>query len=319
MALAPSGEFAYLIYTNSGTIRIADLRGRTVSTTHAGEDLTNLALSPSGDDLYLTSNSPAGDYDRSFYVLDTSNNKVIRNVNVGGSSSTVVVSPDGRFLYVTTNDALKIISATTLTVVGSIPLSNGFGAANSALSVNGNTVYVATNQSTGSSGSLDSQLDVIDVTDRKVLATIDQGKKINGPCGLVTSTTRSVLYESTCAAESGAGEADLGLLIFDEKTNRFEAGIKLNGGFRGIALAPKGNVLYAANDELGGVDLIDVATRKLIEHVSVSTPTIRTRFGPLKTGLYDLSVSRNGRYLYATNFTFTNNGTLSAIQLSQSR
>jgi YVTN family beta-propeller protein len=315
LVVTPSGTFAYVIYLNSSAIRIADLSRRTLSTIHVGQDLTNLAVSPNGAVLYLTSDSPEGGYKRSLYVFDLKTHKLIGDINVGGSSSTAVVSPNGHFVYVTTNNALKVIATSTQRVVGSIPLTNGFAAANIALSASGATAYVATNQSSGSNGSLGSQLDVIDLADRKVIATLDQEANINGPCGLVASPTSGILYESTCAASSDVVTANLGLLVFDENTNSFEANIDVKGGLRGIAIAPNGKFVYAAGESSGGVDVIDAATRKVIRHVSVSTPTVQTHFGRLSLGLYDLSISRNGKYLYATNFTFFNNGTLSVIQV----
>jgi DNA-binding beta-propeller fold protein YncE len=87
------------------------------------------------------------------------------------------------------------------------------------------------------------------------------------------------VYESTCAATSDAGEADLGLVVLDEKTNRLETGIDVNGGFRGIAISPNREVLYAASGYSGGIDLIDTTTFKIIRHLSVLTPTVRTRVG----------------------------------------
>ena len=315
MAIDPNGDFAYVIYLNSSKIRIVDLRNHAVSTIHVGQNLTNLAVTPNGTDLYLTSSSSEDASYRSVYVVATRDNKVIRTINVGGSSSTVAASPNGRFVYVTTNSELNIISTSTQSVMASIALTNGFSATNIAVSANGATVYVATSASLGPEGSVDSQLDVIDVTDRKVITTLDQGKQINNPCGLVTSPSVAKVYESTCAATSDAGEADLGLVVLDEKTNRFETGIDVNGGFRGIAISPNGEVLYAASEYSGGIDLIDTTTVKIIRHLSVSTPTVRTRVGPLSLGLEDLSISRSGRYLYASNFTFFKNGTLSAIKL----
>jgi DNA-binding beta-propeller fold protein YncE len=314
MAVSPNGEFAYFVFSNSGAVKIVNLTTRKLSTIHVGQDLTDIAMTPDGTQLYLTSNGSEGNYTKTAYAISTKSGSVISEIDVGGSASTVAISPDGRFAYVTTDDALKIIGTSDQNVVGSIPITNGFAASNTVVSSDGSTVYVATGATFGATD-VDSELQVIDLTTRTVVATVDQGKAVNGVCGLVASSSMAVLYESTCSGTTG-DQSQLGLRVFNEKTNLFEPGIKVTGGYRGITLQPGGKVLYAASDDSGGLSLIDTATTKVIGHMAVSTPTVEVLGRTVNPGFDDLSISSNGKRLYASTFALlSGKGSLIVIAL----
>jgi DNA-binding beta-propeller fold protein YncE len=314
MAVSPNGEFAYFVFSNSGAVRIVNLKTRKLSTIHVGQNLTDIAITPNGTQLYLTSDGSEGNYTKTAYAISTKNSSVIAVIDVGGSASTVAISPDGGFAYVTTNDALKIIGTSDQNVVGSVPITNGFAASNTVVSSDGNTVYVATGATFGATD-VDSELQVIDLTTRKVVATVDQGKALNDACGLVASSSMAVLYESTCSGTTG-DQSQLGLRVFNEKTNSFERGIKVTGGYRGIALQPGGKVLYAASEYSGGLSLIDTATTKVIGHMAVSTPTVEVFGRSVNPGFEDLSIASNGKRLYASTFALLNGkGSLIVIAL----
>jgi DNA-binding beta-propeller fold protein YncE len=310
MAVTPNGGFAYVIYGASNVVKIVNLATHKVATIHVGESLTDLAMTPSGDELYLTSDGGTNSYHKTVYALSTRTNTSLANINVGGSSSTVAISADGRFAYVTTTDALKIIDTATQHVTGSVPLATGFAAGEMVVSPDGKTTYVATNETSGGEN-VDSQILVIDVVHRKVLATIDQ--TVSGPCGLVASASSPLLYEATCGDSSGDG-----LRVFNERTEMFERGIKLNGGLQGIALQPGGKVLYAASGYLGGLSLIDAATTELTGHEAISTPTVELGGQAVNPGLDDLSISSDGSHLYAlTNAILSGNSDLIVIALGK--
>ncbi len=285
MAVSPNGKLAYLSGTNMSSIYLVDIASHTLAQVqiHPGANVTGVAVTPDGRELYVTSNgSNAAGIRRTLYVVNTTTNRVTGAINVGGSSSFVAFSPDGRTAFVGVDNGLDFVDVQLQKVTTQIPIQQG--ASLIAVNPNGQSVYVVSDL-----------LQVINVKQRKVVATL--GASNSGACGLALNPQGTTLYESFCSTVGSSIRAVEPMQVIDTTTNSVTSQIPISGGSRGIAVSPSGNVVFTASDVRYGIDAFDARKHSLIGVIPVAT-------GSKYSILNLVNIDSSGREMYTATYNF---------------
>lgn len=98
------------------------------------------------------------------------------------------------------------------------------------------------------------------------------------------SALRVVCFATACLPFAQAGSVFMGaypssLLVFDDLKETTSARIPLSTGLpTGIRLSMDKKQIYVTTNDHGGIEVIDVATRKVTNHFVLNTPTKTYRF-----------------------------------------
>jgi DNA-binding beta-propeller fold protein YncE len=284
VAVDSTNNEAYVALGNDsgGTVSTINLSsGKNARTTaHFGGLVTDLALSGDGSRLYIP--IQCGCAGGSVAVLDTQTNQVTNTIDIGGSAYTAAVSPNHQLIFVTGYSPqgttfLNFIESANQRVVAKVPVAPQQTAI--AVSPSGATVYLASEEGGGQS-----KLEVVNVAEARVVATIDEGRL--DACELAANPNGKTVYESICTA----GSPNFALRVLDTKSNSLTSVRGTEAGARAVVISDDGRYALVAGPY--GIGLVDAATNKLASTIPL----------PLGNYLYltSLSVSqRNGRLLYA--------------------
>jgi YVTN family beta-propeller protein len=171
VAITPDGTRAYVIC--DVTIIIIDTdSNQVIHAMDVGEEqLRGVAISPDGTQVYVISQFAV-------VVIDTASHQVIDKMEVGGYLYAVVITPDGKELYVANSDkgTVIVIDTASYKVIATIPVGEEVEPQHIAITPDGTKVYV-TNRGSGT-------VSVIDTASHVVSATISVGE---GPAGIAIS------------------------------------------------------------------------------------------------------------------------------------
>lgn len=291
MVVSPNGASAYLVYINSASMAVVNLTTHKVREVHlaaAHGQLTDIARSPNGAQIYLTeqfSECPC----HALVVVDAATDRASTPLGVGENADAVAVSPNGRYLYISEFDTLQVVEAATMRVVEAIPLGSGYlGSAYITASPNGETVYLASNSGDDGTQPVPSQLLVVSIPARKVIKVIDQGN--TAPSGLAANPNGTEVYESFNSNAPSLGD-DLHVLSTASNTISHQIPI----ASLGIAFSPDGRYAYVADSSPNGVRVIDTSTNKVMSQIPIAT-------GSTFSWPDCVAIRANGEDLYATNF-----------------
>jgi DNA-binding beta-propeller fold protein YncE len=314
LALSPSGKYAYVVGVNQGTISEVNVATRSVSKiqVRAYADVTDVAVSPNGKELYVTSNgSNSAGWRRTVYVLNEADHQIMGTINVGSSSTFVAFSPNGRIAYVGANDssyrsdkALLSIDVATRRVVSSTSI--GAGAQMIEVNPNGKYVYVASDSTSGTEGDTPSEIQIIDTTKDRVIATL--GPKDSQACGLALNPKGSFLYASFCSYDGTTVNSIPAMEVINTSTNSISSSIPIPGGSRGIVVSPNGQLVYSALDTSNGLEVINTSTNSIVGTIPVP------KGSPLAS-LNLLSINSSGGHIYAATLGFFSNAQFISIAL----
>ncbi len=100
IAIAPSGEYAYVINQENNSVSVISTATNTVTATITigngmSSGLNGLAITPDSGYVYVTNVGGM-----SVSVINTDTNEITATINVEGSPGGVIVTPDGKYLYV---------------------------------------------------------------------------------------------------------------------------------------------------------------------------------------------------------------------------
>ena len=166
IAITPDNRFAYVApFGGTGGLAVIDVATNTVVARPALSFGTGvifvggIAPAPDGKRAYIIGDATSNGVFFSGYaraVLDTTTNEVTDVVRLERGASSVTVSPDGRFLYLTTTDgstgAIVTIDTSVNTVVSETPLAAV--PRSSAITPDGRLLYIAVNKPPLDDGSL---------------------------------------------------------------------------------------------------------------------------------------------------------------------
>jgi YVTN family beta-propeller protein len=170
---------AYITNSGNGTLSVVPFTAgfgsmiQPGSTISIGGQPTGVAVSPSGDRVYIADNQR-----NLLLVLNSSSNAILSSIAVPDGPWGVAVTPDGSRIYVASNRAnvVSVIDAGSLAITGSI--STGIGPATIAFDQTGNTGYV-TNNGSGT-------VAVVNLGTNEVLARVAVGSQ---PWGVAVTAT----------------------------------------------------------------------------------------------------------------------------------
>ncbi len=256
-APAPSSR-VYVSNEDGGSITVVD--GQTlavVATIPVGKRPRGLRLSPDGRLLYVAlSGSPKGGPgvdesklpppDRTadgIGVIDLATQKLVRVLPSGADPEAFDVTPDGKTIYVSNEDAAQtsVVDLATGTVKKTIDV--GKEPEGVAVRPDGKVVYVTSESS--------SEVDVIDTARDEVAARIPTQAR---PRAVVFSRDGKRAYVTT--------EAGATVHLVDATAHKVLADIHVTEkGARpmGIALSPDGAHAYVTNGRGGSISVVDVA------------------------------------------------------------
>jgi YVTN family beta-propeller protein len=234
----------YVTRLDAARISRADLPTLTFGdSVTVGQTPTDVAFDPMGATAYV-----ANQFGNSVGVVDVATNRQIRTIAVNGNPFRVLVSPDGRRLYVTTNAAnLLVIDRTSGSTVLEYSLpspSNGL-----AFHPNGVLLYGTT---------LDGLVYEIDTA-------TDSARAL---------TTTGMLQDIAVTRDGGQliiARQDGPLEVRDTDTGVLLQTVGAASGVLGLRLSPDGTRLYAGLLS-GDVRVLDPRTWTVVQTVSVSSP-----------------------------------------------
>jgi molecular chaperone DnaK len=313
MIVSPNGKTAYVIYFNSSKIDVIGLaQNKIIDQIDVGKNLTDAAISPNGKRMYVTSSCSVKECKGSVFVINTSIEKVIGTIAVGGPTQLVQVSPNGQFIDVAVNDGRSVSSYEALSEFNiasgkrifrvSIPV---FPVA-MALSKDGERAYLAATSGANSSGNIKSELDVVNLETGAKVATLGQGNLL--PCSVAANPNGKVVYEAFCGGSAHPFDSTTGVKVFDVGTDRLKATIRMSQGTRGMTVTPNGAFLYASAAGTSVLDVVKTSNNSVVKMIAVPT-SLRGSV------LQVISVSPNGHSLYAINFDISSEGRFVSVKL----
>jgi YVTN family beta-propeller protein len=265
--IATSSDGARLLVTNYGRNSVAVIDTDTCRVVETIADLDEpFAIATGSEDAeraYVSTVSTAYDAIR---VIDVSTNTVVATHPLALSVSDLVVSPDGRYVYASRNEARGADVAALDTTTGrveALEVATTPGATTECIRVSpdGDRLYVGTNGPAGGR-----------------LVVIGTHPQYDTPCAGRSS------WRPKSPTRSRAGAEQTGLRVIDT----IEIGLPV----RDVALSPNGAIAYVAScaPELGAViDVIDTRTNKIIGTRKIG------EIGGILTGL---TLSRDGDRAY---------------------
>ena len=290
-----AADKVYVANEGADTVNVLDAASfKTLASVRVGKMPHNVQVSPDGKVVWVTNNGEPGQAGDAFshkgvakddhdamakpgavWVIDTSTDAVIAKVPVGMHPAHVVVSPDGRFAYITNggDDTVSVIDTSAQRVVATIPV--GKFPHGLRISPDGKQAYVA-NLKGGT-------VSVIDTVSQKEVAQVPAGK---GPAQVgFTPDGRLVLVS---LSEENA------VAVIDPATRKVIRKVAVGAVPIQLYATPDSRTLLVANQGTrkkpgSTVSMIDLESFKVAKTVVTGA------------GAHGVAVDRDGRYAYVTN------------------
>jgi YVTN family beta-propeller protein len=275
-AVSPNGRLLYVAGGNSKLVTVLDTSvNRVIATVPiAAGPPQFLTFSPDGRRVYVSIFDASGSTSV-VAVLDTTTNQVIGQVTVPARPFRTAVSPDGRTLYVPSNDSssVSLLDTASLKVTREIRVPSAPHWVE--LAKDGSRAFIA-DHDTGVIG-------VLDAASSAVVAQIPVG---SGPHALAVHPTRPLVGVVNFDANS--------VTMIDTTTNRVSATIPVGKNPEAVEWSPDGRFAYVVNDGDNTVSVINAAS----DQVTATIPTGRTPTS--------IAVLPGGRAAYVTNLDSAN-------------
>lgn len=278
LLLACSAQAGRLYVTNErdGTLQVIDTAtDRVIATARIADRPRGVVLSPDGKRVYLAvswwrnGKQPRTNKER-ILALDAHTLKAVREYAAGTDPECVAVSPDGKRLYLSNEDA------GTATIVDT---ANGKNIA---------TLVVGT-EPEGVTASPDGRFVYVTTETSNVISVIDAKKEKTAANILVDARPRAVIFTRDSSQAWATAELAGSVMLIDVKRTRVVKRIPLQRTDKpvGLALSPDGKRLYVATGRGNGVTVIDTAAQRVIGHV------------PAGQRVWGIAISKDGRKVYA--------------------
>ena len=315
IAVSPDGKYLYVANYGDNTVSVIDAATNSViATVTVGTAFpcngecgpSGLTVAPDGSRVYVTDSGfqPAFNADGSiaYYfpettvsVIDTATYTVTNTIEVGQLPVSVVVSPDGKRVYVGYPGGptpVRVIDTDTNTVISET--TNLWGSSALAVSPDGKHVYVAGLHQYDA-------VSVIDTTSNTVepLASLPGGASASA---IAISPDGTRLYVTSQDWTSSSSS----LSVLDAADGAVIATIPLSTHSddgqpsQGVAVSPDGKRVYVVDPSTDSVLEVDTATNTVTGSI------------PVGDGPQAVVVSPDGKHLYVTN---GNDDTVSVIDL----
>jgi len=196
-------------------------------------------------------------------VLDTATGHVLRSIKVPAGPEGVIVTPDGRRVYVSSEDAtqLSVIDTATDKVIKTLDL--GRSPEGMALSRDAKTLLVAMFDI--------GKLDVIDTSTLKITAQVSVAK----PHGVALAPDGRTAY---------VGSQDVpdhnAIVVVDIPGRRVAARLPVDQTPRGLTASPDGKSMYFTEANSADIQVLDTATNKVTAKIAVGPIPHQIAFTP---------------------------------------
>jgi YVTN family beta-propeller protein len=216
-------------------------------------------------------------------VMDTSSNRVITTIPVGGFTSLegnqIAINSVGTYVYTANVNGVSVIDTSTNTVVATVPIVS------SSLAINplGTLVYAVTQREFSV---IDTGISIIDTSTNSVVGTIPLpavfalGNLVRGVALNPEGTYLYVAMTDTDVTMPGGGA----LLVIDTGTNGIVDTVLFGGRTFGVTVNPAGTLVYVTTE--GGVSVIDTKTNTVVTTVLVKTVPEAVAVNPAGTYVY---------------------------------
>ncbi len=290
-----AADQVYVANEGADTVSVLDAASlKTLTNVRVGKMPHNVQVSPDGKLVWVTNNGEPdqvadvsahkgmaqGDHDAmgkagAIWAIDTATNVVVAKVPVGMHPAHVVVSPDGRFAYVTNggDNTVTVIDTAARSHVATIPV--GQFPHGLRFSPDGKEVYVA-NLKGGT-------VSVIDTASQKEIAQVPTGK---GPAQTGFTPDGRLAFASLSGENA--------IAVIDPETRKVIRKVEVGTVPIQLYATPDSRTLLVANQgtrKMPGktVSMIDLETFKVVKTVVTGA------------GAHGVVVDRDGRYAYVTN------------------
>ena len=253
-SVSPDGSEVFIANDDSNTVSVISTSTNTViATIPVGINPRGITVSPDGNTVYV-----ANINSNNVSVISTANNKVVNTVTVGTTQyagpSDVLVSPDGKILYVTYGGGtpevgyVLAISTSSLAVLSKVTVTAG-NVGQMVLSPDGNTLYFVDNNN----------IDVLNTSTQTITGSFPAG---TGPSGLAITPGGDYLYVSNSSNQ---------VLAISTATESIMATIPVGNNPGALALTSNGSELYVQNIFSNNVSVINTATNQVVATVPVGS------------------------------------------------
>lgn len=225
MAMCTAKGKLFVVNANSRNVSVIDIiSNEVVATIPVGINPENVAVNPSGSRAYVANYGAGTGYPSTVSVIDTATNGVVATISIAPSSSydayNLVVNDTGMLVYVIGSGKIRVVDASTNTMVDAFQFSEGdhggvaFVGATSRL-------YLTNHNST--------LVSVIDTSSKKVIGTIAAE---GNPEGIAANAEGTTLYVANYGSNS--------VSVIDTATSQVVSTIPvgLQPGACSISIAP---------------------------------------------------------------------------------
>ncbi len=191
----------------------------------------------------------------SISVVDGDSLTLTKEVKVGQRPRGIVLSPDGKYLYIAASDddTVQILDTDKLEIIGTLP--SGADPEVITLTPDGSTLYVANED--------DNQVTAIDTASRQVVAEIPVGVEPEGVAVSPDAKTVVNTSETTNMAH-----------FIDVASQKITDNVLVDQRPRAAMFTADGAQIWVSAEVGGTVSVIDNKTRKVIQKISFKIPGV---------------------------------------------
>jgi YVTN family beta-propeller protein len=256
LSVSPRGGYVYATNQADDSVSVLDPATLAVVVTVAGID-EPFVVKAAGSRAYVSTVSAAYD---AVTVIDVKAGTIVASHSLASSVRDLVVSPDGRRVYVarTGRDGADVAVIDTVTdAITTIDLGTRRESTAEAIAVSrdGSRVYVATADHLGG------ELVAIDTRDHRIVGSCAFAAPIRG---IAVSPDGSTVFVADYHTETGAH-----LEIVDARTCTVTDTVDIGGSVTQLLLSVEGDRVYVVNGEQ--IAVLCTATRELIDTVTVGS------------------------------------------------
>jgi len=303
IAVSRKSDFVYVSNSGANTISVISTTSNTVVATYSVPNAGPLVVSADGKELYVASTTnpygngvTSGSGTKIVSEIKTSDGSAVKTFNVGSDPDGIVISPNGKEIWVLNygDGSISIIDTATQAVLPGVIVPGGklyLG----AFSPNGKDFYAG--QTPGPDGHADVSL--IQTSSRKIIKqTIgDDGYGIySGTASFAVSPNGQKFFLAIGADAYGYGYLLLGVSTANYKLKIPTGLIPANPAFRQLVVIPNSKYLYAV------VDVIATEGPSTPEVEMFDTAKVDMEYGgPILSnvgGYRNMAIAPNGKFLY---------------------
>ncbi len=249
IAISPDDKTAYIVEKH--IVKVVDLQTNAVRSAIEVADAGYVAVSHDGSKIFVTNGLKNGRVS----VFDSASENLITTLDVGDYPSSVVVSPDGKKVYVSSFDGITVIDASTEKVITTIAAGDYPTAV--AITPDGKKAFVS-DLLGGESGN------------GEVLTINLDAKSVESRVKIESATALAISPDGAEVWVAGLSKST-GVTIISVATGSIIGTVSLPTNFSmGVTFAPDGKSVWVADGWGVGVVVVDTATRTISSSISTA-------------------------------------------------